>query len=68
MIYINRLQMLLDWVGALAQGLFPPRAYVLGRLKTSDYLGIKIGSQEILRSAALNLCECMVELSTRRTQ
>ena len=43
-------------------------AYVFGKLKVSDLLGIKTEAQKMLMLAALNLVECIAETASRGTK
>ena len=42
-------------------------AYVFGKFKESDLLGIKTEAEKMLMLAALNLVECIAETAPRRT-
>ena len=43
-------------------------AYVFGKFKESDLLGIKTEAEKMLMLAALNLVECIAETASRRTK
>ena len=43
-------------------------AYVYGKFKESDLLGIKTEAEKMLMQAALNLVECIAETARRRTE
>ena len=43
-------------------------AYVFGKFKKSDLLGIKTEAEKMLMLAALNLVECIAETAPRRTK
>jgi hypothetical protein len=43
-------------------------AYVYGKFKESDLLGIKTEAEKMLMLAALNLVECIAETAPRKTQ
>ena len=43
-------------------------AYVFGKFKDSDLLGIKTEAEKMLMLAALNLVECIAETAPRRTK
>jgi hypothetical protein len=43
-------------------------AYVFGKFKESDLLGIKTEAEKMLMLAALNLVECIAETAPRRTK
>ena len=43
-------------------------AYVFGKFKESDLLGIKTEAEKMLMLAALNLVECIAETAPRRTE
>ena len=43
-------------------------AYVFGKFKESDLLGIKTEAEKMLLLAALNLVECIAETAPRRTE
>ena len=45
-----------------------PLAYVFGKFKESDLLGIKTEAEKMLMLAALNLVECIAETLPRRTE
>ena len=43
-------------------------AYVFGKFKESDLLGIKTEAEKMLMLAALNLVECIAETAPRKTE
>ena len=43
-------------------------AYVFGKFKESDLLGIKTEAEQMLMLAALNLVECIAETAPQRTK
>ena len=43
-------------------------AYVVGKFKESDLLGVKTEAEKMLMLAALNLVECIAETAPRRTE
>jgi len=46
----------------------PLLAYVFGKFKESDLLGIKTAPEKMLMLAALNLVECIAETAPGRTK
>ena len=43
-------------------------AYVFGKFKESDFLGVETEAEKMLMLAALNLVECIAETAPRRTE